>query len=564
MNAKTKRIAVLSALAALSALLSSCGDVEPKSTGAPPAMRRLTNDQYRNIIADVFGPQIVVAGQADPLLRTDGLLAVGARSARITPSGFEKFYGLARSISQLVVNEDNRDHLIPCQPASAKGADDACAQQFIAKVGRLLYRRPLLPGELDTAMKSAGLAAQTTGNFNRGLSVALSGMMTPPQFLFVVDETEPDPDQRGHIRLTAYAKASRLSFLLWNTTPHEALLNAAEKGLLHTTEGLSAQVDAMMASPRFEAGVRAFLDDFLRFDQFETLEKDSVIYPAFTVKVVEDAREQVLRTAVDHLVDRQRDYRDLFTTRQTFISGALARIYRVPTTKPSGNAWVPYEFAPDDPRVGLLTQVGFAALASHPGRSSPTLRGRAIREALLCQKVPDPPGNVDFSLFEAADLNNKTARERLTAHRTAPACAGCHKLTDPIGLGLENLDGVGQLRATENGAMIDASGDLDGITFNDAAGLGKAMRENPATTSCLVDRLTAYALGRSATAGQIVFLDYLKATFVKDGYRLPDLMRRIATSEALYAVSAPEEDAKPVQSAAAAVATGAALQEVSP
>lgn len=90
------------------------------------------------------------------------------------------------------------------------------------------------------------------------------------------------------------------------------------------------------------------------------------------------------------------------------------------------------------------------------------------------------------------------------------------------------------------------------------------MRENPATTSCLVDRLTAYALGRSATAGQIVFLDYLKATFVKDGYRLPDLMRRIATSEALYAVSAPEEDAKPVQSAAAAVATGAALQEVSP
>ena len=74
-----------------------------------------------------------------------------------------------------------------------------------------------------------------------------------------------------------------------------------------------------------------------------------------------------------------------------------------------------------------------------------------------------------------------TLRERLTAHRTEPACAGCHQLTDPIGLGLENLDGAGQLRTTENGLPIDASGDLDGIPFADAAGLGQAIRDNPAT-----------------------------------------------------------------------------------
>ena len=68
-------------------VLTACGQSEPKSAGAPPAMRRLTNDQYRNIIADVFGPQITVAGQADPLMRVEGLLAVGAQSAHITPSG---------------------------------------------------------------------------------------------------------------------------------------------------------------------------------------------------------------------------------------------------------------------------------------------------------------------------------------------------------------------------------------------------------------------------------------------------------------------------------------------
>ncbi|MFL2769949.1 MAG: DUF1588 domain-containing protein [Rhodospirillaceae bacterium] len=122
----------------------------------------------------------------------------------------------------------------------------------------------------------------------------------------------------------------------------------------------------------------------------------------------------------------------------------------------------PFEFSENDPRAGILTQVGFSALASHPGRSSPTLRGKSIREAVLCQKVPDPPGDVDFSLFEDPNSPNKTARERLTAHSTEPACAGCHKITDPIGLALEQLDGIGQLRTSENGVVIDVSGNLDG------------------------------------------------------------------------------------------------------
>src|SRR5690606_7737678 len=122
-------------------------------------------------------------------------------------------------------------------------------------------------------------------------------------------------------------------------------------------------------------------------------------------------------------------------------------------------------FDENDPRAGLVSQVGFLAMASHPGRSSPTLRGQAIREHLLCQSVPEPPGDVDFTLFEDPDSSLKTARERLVAHANVPACAGCHKITDPIGLALENFDGAGQFRTTENGAPIDTSGELDGISF---------------------------------------------------------------------------------------------------
>ena len=517
-------------------VLSGCGPSEPVAKGAPPTMRRLSNEQYRNVIADVFGSHVVVAGQADALTRTDGLLADGARLARITPSGGEKFYGLAKSISAQVVAPENREGNFPCKPADAKAADDACAKQFFTRVGRLLYRRPLSQAELDLAVQSASEGSKTYGDFYRGVAAGLTGMLTTPQFLYIVDETEADPKNAGQQRLTSYAKAARLSFLLWNTTPNEILLEAAAKGELDSDSGLRKQVERMMASPRLDVGVRAFFEDFLHFDQFDTLEKDSVVYPAFTLKVVEDAREQVLRTVLDHLIENNKDYRDVFTTRKTFVTGPLARIYHVPTPRPSGG-WEPYEFPADDPRAGILTQVGFSALASHPGRSSPTLRGRAIRESVLCQKVPDPPGNVDFTKFEDPKSEMKTARQRLDAHREPPACAGCHAITDPIGLALENLDGLGQLRTTENDVLIDSSGDLDGVKFTDAAGLAQAVRGNPATPACVVDRLASYALGRKAD--DKAYVDYLQKTFADDGYKFPALLRRIALSDAFYAVTPP-------------------------
>ena len=31
-------------------------------------------------------------------------------------------------------------------------------------------------------------------------------------------------------------------------------------------------------------------------------------------------------------------------------------------------------------------------------------------------------------------------RERMERHRASPACAGCHKLMDPLGFALENFD----------------------------------------------------------------------------------------------------------------------------
>jgi hypothetical protein len=277
--------------------------------------------------------------------------------------------------------------------------------------------------------------------------------------------------------------------------------------------------------------MRAFFDDMLGFDDFNTLAKDPQVYPSFTGVTAADAREQTLRTIVDQLLVKKRDYRDLYTTRETFLSPMLGAFYGVPAS-----GWVPYEVPANSPRVGLLTQVSFLALHSHPGRSSPTLRGKALRELLLCQTVPSPPANVDFSALNNPDPKIKTQRDRLALHRKNPVCAGCHKITDPIGLALEHFDGSGQYRDTEKGAPIDASGNLDNKEFSDAVQLGQVLHDSPALTSCLVKRAYSYATGGPTSADDNATLGYLDQRFAGAGYRLPDLMRAIALSEAFASV----------------------------
>jgi len=531
----------LSALA--SCLLLGCAAVpcgataaaEPDGAASAPRVRLLSQEQYFNSLAYLFGPDIAVAAHFAPFRRTEGLLESGAASAGVTIGQMQEFQRTAGAVADRVVSPGSRQFLIPCTPRVAAAPDDACAARFLGPVGRLLYRRPLTAAERTSYVAEARAATLRLKDFYAGLAVVLEGMLISPEVLFVIDRSEPDPGHPGRSRLDGYSLASRLSLFLWNATPDDTLLDWAAHGDLQTATGRARAVQYMLSSPRLATGVRAFFDDMLGFDEFAVLSKDPSIYPSFIADTVSDAREQTLRTIVDQLVDGGHDYRDLYTTRDTFLSPALAPLYGVPAAR----GWTRYQAPADSERVGLLTQVAFLAAHAHPGRSSATLRGKALRELLLCQKVPRPPPNVDFSLIEDPKSALKTARERLAAHRANPVCAGCHKLTDPIGLGLENFDGAGQYRATERGAPIDASGNLDGKAFTDPAGLAQALHDNPALPTCLVNRVYAYATGGPPGSGSNDELAFFNAQFAAQGYKFPALLRSVALSEAFATIAVP-------------------------
>ena len=517
-------------------LLAGCeqAPTEPLDNASLPRTRLLTGEQYANTIAQVFGADISesILPPMPPMARTDGLLASGAAFAGVTSDQISQIQLSAASVAEQVVDEDHRGFLIPCRPESISEGDSACARQFLGETARLLYRRPLDEARLTELVDIARYATEQTDDFYDGLALALEAILLSPEVIFIVDQTEPDPNRPGEQRLDDYSLAARLSFLLWNAPPDANLLLAAENGELSNPEGLARAVDRLLASSRLEAGMRAFFDDMLGFDDFNSLAKDPVVYPMVTGATLADAREQTLRTIIDHVLTEEADYRDLFTTRKTFMSMSLAPVYGTP----SSDGWVPYEFDESSPRIGLLTHVSFLAANSHAVRSSPTLRGKALRELFLCQHVPEPPPDVDFSGLEE-DENALTARARLRVHNENPSCAGCHLITDPMGLSLENFNGAGLFRETEDGAELDITGELDGVFYDDISGLASAMRDHPKLSYCLVNRLYAYGTGGPVTLkDDRDTLRWLETQFIDGGHKLPAVLRDLALSQAFSSI----------------------------
>lgn len=523
--------------------LTACGSSgEPDVIGGQLAMRRLTAEQYRYAIEDAFGSKVEVAGRFEPDSRRDGLNALGTALVAVTPSGFEQYEAIARNIMQQVTSEQLRNDILPCQPADPSQPDDACTQQSIQTFGPNLLRRPLTADDIGDRVAAAAAAATEQDDFYAGLRLALGSMMVTPEFLFRIEQAEPapSPEQPRRLALTELTLASRLSYFLWNRGPDKELLAAAQARKLSEPEVLAHQVERMLASEHLTDGVRAFFDDLFLFDQFDELGKDVARYPLFSNRMATDAREQTLRFVTEQLVDLKADYRTLYTSRDLPMTRSLGPVYGVPVRVVDG--WEDASIPASQPRAGLLSHASFNMLFAHPGRSSATLRGVFMREALLCQTIPEAPADVDFTQFSNdQQVAHKTARERLEVHSTQASCRKCHKLTDPIGLAMENFDGIGKFRAQENGATIETAGDFDGTTFSGPVGLGEAFAASPLVNACLVQNLYRYAVGRKQTNPERKLLRYLEDQFTLHNYQVPALMREIVLSQAFRTATAQQQ-----------------------
>jgi hypothetical protein len=270
-----------------------------------------------------------------------------------------------------------------------------------------------------------------------------------------------------------------------------------------------------------------FFDEMLQLRDIAQMAKDPRTYPTYSAALGSAMREETQRLLQSVIWDQDSDFRQVFDADYTFVNASLAALYGLQGAPASGfgRASLPA----DGRRAGILGHAAFLSLMAHPNGSSPTFRGKFVREKLLCQTIPAPPPDVDTSLPITSGL---TARERLLAHRQNPSCAGCHALMDDIGLGLENFDGIGRYRTTEDGLPIDASATLDTLGgFAGARELGGLLRREERVTACFARNLLRAATGHVDTEGESTPIQKIHDGFASSRYRVKQLLVEIAGSD---------------------------------
>jgi hypothetical protein len=513
----------------------------PEVLPPAPSLRRLTAAQYANTVRDLLGADVALPTRLEPDAAEEGLLSVGAGTASVSSLGVERYEDAALLLAGQVADQPDRLATVaPCTPAAAD--DAACADTFVRAFGQRAWRRPLTDAEAARLVDVVILIGGESGSFAEGVRYGLAAMLQSPHFVYRREHGAPDPDDTAQRPLTDWEIATRLSYLVWATTPDDTLLAAAAAGELTTDAGLRAQTERLLADDRARTGVRALFTELFTLDDLDTISKDPTIFTHASAELGPAAREETLRV-VERLTFggdgvAPTDFRDLLTTDTTFVDPRLAALYRVAAPAPDAFGEVTLDEAGG--RRGLLGQASFLMLNAYSTRSSATRRGLFIRKTLLCQTIPPPPGDVDTSIPEA-DSTSPTLRDRLQTHLEDPTCASCHQLTDPIGLGLENFDGIGRWRDTENGATIDASGDLEGRSFADAWELGEAVRNNDNLGPCFAHHLYRYAMGRSVAEGEEDLADWIGDGFVQSGHDWQSLLLDIVMSPAFRRAGALDE-----------------------
>jgi hypothetical protein len=446
---------------------------------------------------------------------------------------------------QLVIaSPDDRD-----QPDSMPiGLSEATRRVFSALLPKL-YRRKVSQDEVHAVMMICQKASDAGCSYEESLRYGLQGALVAPQFLF---RSENLVESDGIRRLDDYGLATRLSYFLWASTPDETLLNLASENRLHEAGELEAQVLRMLKDPRSESLIQGFFSQWLGLRNIQKIEIDRDKFPAWSDRL---RASMVKETELfcKHLLD-EGSIEDLLSADYTFVNPRLAEFYgmefdgKQPSEmyrrRPGKNEKDPrrqglYEeedrwirVALPVNRKGVLTQAAALALTSNPTRSSAVKRGKWVLETVLGDPPPSAPPNVP-SLEQAKADDKASLRERLEIHRSNPSCAGCHKLIDPIGLGLENFDATGRWRDQEDGREIVAQGALvDGKTFTGPTELIEILTERTDDVAKnFTQRLITYALGRGLQRADRCDVDKILAHTKPNRYTIKEIVLQIIQSD---------------------------------
>jgi hypothetical protein len=494
-----------SAAAGTPPIMNGAGSSSVGGAGAPPPpvtctepnpgkapIRRLTRFELNNTLRDLLGDTSRAGDQLPPEAKGNGFSNDAAilSSSRVL---IDAYHTIASGVAKTATKDAAALAKLSSCDVAAQG-DEACARGFVKDFGRKAFRRPLTDAE-SAAAYGVYVAGKEGATHAAGLKAVIEMMLQSPQFLYRVEIGTEVPGKSLR-RPTSSELATRLSYLLWGTMPDPALLELAAQHQLDTPEQVKAQAELMLKDTRSRDVVRYFTDTLYGIGGLDGLERTEGTFPTFNASLGPLFRQETERFIEDVVWNGAGDFATLFNASYTFVNGPLAAFYGLPGV--TGDGWQRVERDPTK-RLGLLTHAGVLAATTPGSRNNPVVRGKFIFEELLCGHVPSPP--VELNVKEPPADPTRTTRERFAAHREVEPCKGCHVMLDPIGYGLENFDGVGLWRDTENGKPIDASGEFPASVdvagaFAGPTDLAKKIAGSQTAQACFAGKWLAFAYGR--------------------------------------------------------------------
>jgi hypothetical protein len=507
--------------------------MNPPVTGNPPVVgagdvgrvnvHRLNAVEYDNTVRDLLGVATTPASAFINDEEQDGFDNIAAAFG-MTEAQFEQYYNAADAMAEAAF----ADPTLAARIMTCATADAACFSQIIATFGARAWRRPLNDAEV---MRLTTLAtdAVTLGEDAAGaMKHVVKTVLTSVPFLYRI-ELDTDPNSTEPHPVTGYELASRLSYLGWSSMPDDTMFALAQSGEILTDATLTAEVDRMLASPKGAQFSQNFAGQWLGFRKLaETHAVDATVFPNFN----DQMREAMVAEGLayfNQFLTGDKQMGEFFTADVKNLPGIMGT--------PTRNA------DPADTRVGFMGLSSFLTFSSFAYRTAPTLRGKWVLENLLCEVQPPPPPNVpeldNPAETPPEELQSENIRVRLEAHRNMePACQACHVKLDPIGLGMENYDAIGQFRTEyDNGDAIDASGQLpagapyNGQSFNGLAQLAAILATDTRLNDCVSERMMTYALSRELGPSDEPYLAQVRTNWAAGGFGLRGLLKQIVLND---------------------------------
>jgi hypothetical protein len=509
------------------------------SVGASP-VRRLSRVEYNNIVRDLGLGDTHPADQFVAEQKIPGNFNTNAYADVSGTLITQQYLQSAETIAEsAVTNANTLTSLLPSSGCGTRNA--ACAQAFIASFANRAFR-----GQLDSTESAALLQiytdVSTQFDFATGIQAVITAVLTSPRFLYVMELGQSGAGG-AVVPLAPMEVATRLSLFLWRSLPDQTLTDAANGGQLATADCVSSQATRMLADPKATGALQDFANQWLDIENMDAVTKDTQ-FAYWTPDFAKELHTETLTTFSNAVTTDNGDLPTLLTSSSSYVNADLVSFYN--TGAPGTALGTTYTKmavgSASAPRAGILTHASVLSTHAHTSLPSPTLRGRMVRQQVMCDQVQNPPAQVNGAPIPPPPTMlpaGSTTRAQYMQHFSANTiCNGCHQWMDLIGFGFDNYDATGKWITQENGTAVDASGsfvpmqtgEMSG-TFQNATDMIGKLGASMQVKQCFALQEMRYALGRVEENGDACSVQQAFATFSSGSFNLKQLLVAIVSSD---------------------------------